>query len=125
MSFRTALEATGIRGSAACLAFILLLGAIARAEDSTSKNTITPGNVEFDYADAPAANVELDLSQGMFHDLFGIGDAAVAGVADALAKSSGAKQVPKARNGCRATGCRSANRPDRRTGCAGCAGSGV
>jgi hypothetical protein len=91
MSFGTALEATGIRGSAACLAFILLLGAIARAEDSTSKNTTTPGNVEFDNADAPAANVELDLSQGMFHDLFGIGDAAVAGVADALAKSSGAQ----------------------------------
>jgi hypothetical protein len=74
------------------LGFILLLGAIARADGPIANATTTPGNVDFDYADAPAANVELDLSQGMFHDLFGIGDAAVAGVADALAKSSGGQQ---------------------------------
>ena len=78
MSFRTTLEATGIRGTAACLGFILLLGTIARADGPIANATTTLGNVDFDYADAPAANVELDLSQGMFHDLFGIGDAAVA-----------------------------------------------
>ena len=92
MSFKKELDVTGIRGTVACLAFILLLGAIARAEDPIANTATTPGNVDFDYADAPAPNVELDLSQGMFHDLFGIGDAAVAGVADALAKSSGAQQ---------------------------------
>ena len=43
---------------------------------------------QFDEANLPPANVELDLSQGMFENLFGIGDAAVAGVAETLMKST-------------------------------------
>ncbi len=83
----TFLNRSVVRESIACAALMCLLTVVARAEDPIASKPDSPGNVDFDYADAPAATVELDLSQGMFHDLFGIGDAAVAGIADALAKS--------------------------------------
>ena len=73
------------------LALVLLMSAGAHAEDSAAKSAPTPGQIEFDYADGPQAAVEFDLGPGMAGDLFGIGDAAVAGVADALAKAAGAK----------------------------------
>jgi len=92
MSRTTFLYRYGILECLACAAFIFLLTVVARADDATLKSAAAQGTVDFDYADAPPATVELDLSQGMFHDLFGIGDAAVAGVADALAQSTGAKQ---------------------------------
>ena len=41
------------------------------------------GRLDFEAANLPTANVEVDLSQAMFKDLFGIGDAAIAGVAEA------------------------------------------
>jgi hypothetical protein len=89
MSFTKHFHLAPLRESIACTAFICLLTAVARAEDPTPN---VQGNVDFDYADAPPAAVELDLSQGMFQDLFGIGDAAVAGIADALSQFAGAKQ---------------------------------
>jgi len=46
------------------------------------------GRIDFSAADLPPANVEVDLSQAMFRDLFGIGDAAVAGVAETLLESA-------------------------------------
>jgi hypothetical protein len=46
------------------------------------------GRVEFDYANAPAATVEVDVSHGMLSDIAGIGQAALNGVAEALSESS-------------------------------------
>jgi hypothetical protein len=79
------------RETVALAALLTMMSALANAQDADVKSSATTGRIEFDYADAPPANVELDLSQGMFNDLFGIGDAAVAGVAEALAQSAGTK----------------------------------
>ena len=65
-----------------CLAAIAHLPAVAADESATL------GRLDFKKANLPEANVELDLSQEMFHDLFGIGDAAIAGVAESLMKSA-------------------------------------
>src|SRR6476620_7620088 len=46
------------------------------------------GRIDFEAAKLPAANLEVDLSQDTFHSLFGISDAAIAGVAETLLKSS-------------------------------------
>src|SRR5262249_2714309 len=59
----------------------------ARAESTASGPA---GRINFEAAKLPPANVEVDLSQDMFRDLFGIGDAALSGVADTLLKSTGA-----------------------------------
>jgi hypothetical protein len=62
-----------------------LSSAFAQAEEETPKAPV--GRLNFEAADLPEANVEVDLSQDMFRDLFGIGDAAIAGVAEALLNS--------------------------------------
>ncbi|MCI0332096.1 MAG: DUF4252 domain-containing protein [Planctomycetes bacterium] len=54
------------------------------------------GRLNFEAANLPEANVEVDLSQEMFQDLFGIGDAAIAGVAESLLKSPDDGQGAKA-----------------------------
>ncbi len=74
---------------AGSLAFACLLTGFAFAEDPSAKTAAPKGSVEFDCPDAPDGEMaELDLSQGMFKDLFGIGDAAVAGVVEALRQSA-------------------------------------
>ena len=45
------------------------------------------GRVDFDFADAPPATVEVDLREGMLSAITGIGQAAVQGVAEALVES--------------------------------------
>jgi hypothetical protein len=78
---------------AALLTIMTAAANAANTEDvAAAKSSATTGRIEFDYTDGPAPSVELDLGQGMFNDLFGIGDAAVAGVAEALAQSAGTKQ---------------------------------
>jgi hypothetical protein len=62
--------------------------ALLYAEPAETSKPDMIGRIDFGKASLPPANVELDLSQGMFGDLFGIGDAAIAGVAVALSKSS-------------------------------------
>ena len=79
------------RETVALAALLTMMSALANAQDADVKASATPGRIDFDYADGPQANVELDLGQGMSNDLFGIGEAAVAGVADALAQSAGTK----------------------------------
>jgi hypothetical protein len=80
------------RESLALAALVMLMSAGASAQDSAAKSaSATPGRVEFDFAGGPEANVEFDLGPGMANDLFGIGDALVAGVSDALAKAAGTK----------------------------------
>ena len=56
----------------------------AQESDSSSSNL---GRVELEGTGLPPATVEVDLSQSMFKDLFGLGDAAIAGVAESLMQS--------------------------------------
>ena len=73
-------------GTLAFAVGLLYASAAARAEaDSTQTPT---GRINFEAAKLPPANVEVDLSQEMFKDLFGIGDAAITGVAETLLKYS-------------------------------------
>jgi len=66
--------------------------AAVHAQATASSNNESAGRVEFDFAALPPATVEVDLSQGLFSDMFGIGDAAIAGVTEALTNSAGAKK---------------------------------
>lgn len=75
-------------GVAACGVVFVFGLAFAQAQPeppATSAGVF--GRVELSSADLPPATVEVDLSQSMFRDLFGLGDAAVAGVAEALSQS--------------------------------------
>jgi hypothetical protein len=74
-------------GMIAAIAGLMFYAAIAQAKPSESGDAAV-GRIDFNSANLPPANVELDLSQGMFTNLFGVGDAAVAGVAETLMKSA-------------------------------------
>ena len=75
-------------GMIAIVAGLLIYNSAVQAKDAGSSSATAIGRIDFEGAQLPPANVEVDLSQGMFGDLFGIGDAAVAGIAEALSKSS-------------------------------------
>jgi hypothetical protein len=75
----------------ACLLGVGLLLAVSKADVAVSQPAAVCGNVDFDFPDAPPASMELDVSQGMFHDLFGIGDAAIAGAVESLRQAAGEK----------------------------------
>jgi hypothetical protein len=68
--------------------------AYAQVEEPPQAESI--GKLDFAAANLPEATVEVDLSQEMFRDLFGIGDAAIAGVVDALSKSPSTGDTAKA-----------------------------
>jgi hypothetical protein len=68
-------------GAFVAVVFCSAAAALAQPESDSSAPA---GRIDFSEADLPPATIEVDLSQGMFHDLFGIGDAAVAGVAETL-----------------------------------------
>jgi hypothetical protein len=75
-------------------AVLLHVGAAAAtAQETASSSADTIGRIEFDHPGAARATVEVDLTQGMFGDVFGIGDAVLAGAAEALGDS------PQARDG--------------------------
>jgi hypothetical protein len=80
--------ATRRAGVIAAMAGLMFYNAVAQAKPADSSEPATIGRIDFDAAALPPANVELDLSQGMFENLFGIGDAAVAGVSETLMKST-------------------------------------
>jgi hypothetical protein len=71
----------------------LFLAVAAQAQPADPADELLVGRLDFSGANLPAATVELDLSQGMFRDLFGIGDAAAAGLAESLLKSAGADRA--------------------------------
>jgi hypothetical protein len=75
----------GCFGAIAAIVFCSVTAANAQESDERRGPA---GRIDFSQADLPPATVEVDLSQGMFHDLFGIGDAAVAGMAETLLQSS-------------------------------------
>lgn len=64
------------------------LAAAAHSQATAADKESPVGRIDFSAAKLPEANVEVDLSQEMFRDLFGIGDAAIAGVAEALLKAN-------------------------------------
>jgi hypothetical protein len=75
-------------GAIAAVAGLLFYSTIAQAKSPGAATSDNLGRIDFEQANLPPANIELDLSQAMFGDLFGIGDAAVAGVAETLMKSN-------------------------------------
>lgn len=88
--FRT--KAQWGRGTAkgAAVAAALILGMAAAQAEPAAADAPT-GRIDFAAASLPPATVEVDLTQDMFGDLIGLGDAAVAGVAESLLQSAGAK----------------------------------
>lgn len=68
---------------------IAVAAAPAQSVDAVASNTA--GRIEFGEANLPPATVEVDLGPEVFSDLFGLGDAAIAGVAETLAQSAGAQ----------------------------------
>jgi hypothetical protein len=79
-------------GTLGAVAAIVLYAATALHAQEGDEIDLSPasaeGRIDFDAADLPPATVEVDLSQGMFGDLFGIGDAAIAGVSESLLQSA-------------------------------------
>ena len=76
-------------GNLMLAAATVLLAVVAHAEALAADGPSTVGRIDFEAAKLPEANVEIDLSQDMFKSLFGIGDAAITGVAESLVKSTG------------------------------------
>lgn len=76
-------------GNLLLAAATVLLAVAAHAEALAADVPSTVGRIDFEPAKLPEANVEIDLSQDMFKSLFGIGDAAITGVAESLVKSTG------------------------------------
>lgn len=78
-------------------AMLLYVGvATATAQDSSTATQSEVGRIEFDHTGTAKKSVEINLSPDMFGDLFGIGDAALAGVAEALSASPQAKEGSQA-----------------------------
>ena len=67
--------------------FFAISAAYAQQPESTT--SVPVGRLDFASANLPEANVEVDLSQDLFKDLFGIGDAAIAGAVESLVKAPG------------------------------------
>ena len=79
-------------GRGATVVALLFVGAAAvRAQSVTTAETGPAGRIDFAAANLPPATVEVDLTQGMFGDLFGLGDAAIAGIAESLSQSPDAQ----------------------------------
>jgi Domain of unknown function (DUF4252) len=66
------------------------------AQDAGPQAATEIGRIEFDQAGSAKKFVEVDLSPAMFGDLFGIGDAALSGVVEALQDSPQAKDGSQA-----------------------------
>lgn len=71
------------------------LAAAAHSQATAADSGSPIGRIDFTVAKLPEANVEVDVSQEMFRDLFGIGDAAIAGVAETLMKATGDSDTAK------------------------------
>ncbi len=77
-----------LSGNLALAAVTFTLAICAHAQSWAADDSGTTGRIDFKSLNLPEATVEVDLSQDMFHDLFGIGDAAISGVAETLLKSA-------------------------------------
>lgn len=85
-------------GSLGAFAAVLLYVGVAssQAQESSSRSTADIGRIEFTHSGTSDKFVEINLSPAMFGDLFGIGDGALAGIADALQNSSQVKEGSEA-----------------------------
>jgi hypothetical protein len=85
-------------GAIGALAAAMLYVGVTTAFAQESQRTAAENNgrVDFDYPGTAKASVEIDLSRDMFGDLFGIGDAALAGVVEALTQSPQAQEGSEA-----------------------------
>jgi hypothetical protein len=81
----------GILGGIAAVVVYVGVLPIQGQETSPSANR-TVGRIDFDQADLPPATVEVELDQAMFSDLFGLGDAAIAGVVESFQQSGGGSE---------------------------------
>ena len=70
-------------------AAVLVSVAATHAQTAGTGDSGPAGRIDFDEANLPPATVEVDLNRSMFRDLFGLGDAAVAGLAETLLESAG------------------------------------
>jgi hypothetical protein len=71
------------------MAIVISGAAVAsHAQSTESANDVNVGRINFEVAGQPPATVEVDLSQEMFRDMFGLGEAAAAGVAETLFRSA-------------------------------------
>ena len=81
----------------AIAAVLLYVGvAAAYAQETTSPSSAEVGRIEFSHPGAAKKFVEFDLGPAMFGDLFGIGDAALAGIAETLGDSPQAREGSEA-----------------------------
>ena len=85
-------------GSMGAIAAIVVYVGVAAAygQETAPQSDATLGRIEFNHPGAAKKSVEIDLSREMFGDLFGIGDAFLAGVAEALSESPQAKDGSQA-----------------------------
>ena len=85
-----------VRECAAAIAMVCFAASGAWADEVVKDNAASGGKataigeVDLDCPDLPDASIEVDLSQGMFKDLFGLGDALITGAVEGLAKATGA-----------------------------------
>ncbi len=70
-------------GLASAALLVLAYAGTASAAESKAK---APGRIEFDHPSTVAPNVSVDLPAGLFRDIAGLGDAALAGIVDGLLK---------------------------------------
>ena len=85
-------------GAMGAFAAVMLYVGVAsvHAQESASASSDNLGRIEFNHAGTAKKYVEFDLGPDMFGDLFGIGDAALSGVVDALSDSPQAKEGSQA-----------------------------
>jgi hypothetical protein len=78
-------------------ALVMYVGvATATAEENSTASSGEIGRIDFDHVGTAQKSVEVNLGSDMFGDLFGIGDAALAGVAEALSSSPQAQEGSEA-----------------------------
>jgi len=82
---------------AAAVVAVVFAGNVALHAQSATAAASAIGRVDFDAPDIDRPSVEINLGPEMFNDLFGIGDAAVAGVAEALGKAGNGEGAEGAR----------------------------
>jgi hypothetical protein len=74
-------------GNAATLFALAFIALPARAQSGDRDGPGRAGRIEFDFADAPVANVEVDLDEDTLSAFTGIGKAAIQGVVESLVES--------------------------------------
>lgn len=73
----------------AAVVYFGVVAAYSHAFAAEAERESAPGRIDFNEAKLPAAKVEVDLSEGMFGDIVGLGEAGIAGIAETLNQSAG------------------------------------